>query len=146
MANLGVKITVEITVEITVDQQFYDVVDNWRVKKLEFVSLSADNNSMYGLYMRGLILSDNKQIEQAAMMGIDASLHHMGLLCFKTQDKKQNYHLALDYFHQAAAQEYVLAFVQIYLFNNRGRGIPKNYKECEKWRKRTLAGGVKSLY
>lgn len=137
MASLGAEIT---------DKSGGNFVTLWREKALELASLSAKKNSKYGLYLLGLLTSDTGLNNRAATMGLDVAQYHMGLKSFQTRYIQQDYHAALRYFHLAAAQGYVPAFVQIYLFHSNGRGIPKNPIEATKWRIRALEGGAESWH
>jgi len=132
MSDLGATIT---------DQNFDVLYQNLKSRALLLATKSAENNSMFGLFVLGKMTKDLERINRSADMGLDAAQYEMALSCFQTQGQRQDYCKALFYLHKAAEQGYVPAYEQLYLFHLCGRGIPKNPLEAERWKLRAKAAG-----
>ncbi len=118
-------------------------------KSIDLASKSATELSKYGEYVLGISKGERKGGEQvcsAAEKGLDAAQYEIGCWFFQKKRRKQDYPIALHYFHLAAAQGYLRAMKKISIAHEDGLGIPKNSVEAEKWYKRAQEGGANCLY
>jgi len=144
------------SLELSIEMTYEEIEQHeplFHEKALVLASRSAANNSKYGLFVLGVLKSNDDEnledailgqnlIRRAAEMGLDAAQYKMGCKCYQTQFVKQDYTGALHYFYLAAAQGHLHSMVKIHLAHKYGRGIPKNSTEAEMWRKRALEGGA----
>jgi uncharacterized protein len=82
-------------------------------------------------------LSSGGEEPQAQAGAAETSELRLGMDYYQKKDYKK----ALEYFHQAADQGDLPAFVQIGLMYDFGQGVPQNYSEARKWYLRAAEKG-----
>jgi len=80
----------------------------------------------------------------AAHDGLDMAQFHYAHMCYRIQNKPQDFITALQYLLMAAAQGYIPAIQEVGNFHKKGKGVPKMHALAREWEQRAQKAIVKS--